>query len=237
MTAITCSRRGGNSAATGTSYGILASRILRVARTSRCAMVSGVVRNARAISSVVSPPSVRRVRATCASSASAGWQQVNRRRKRSSRSSSGSAGSWAATAPADTAVAARRRTWRRRIASMIRRRATATNQARGVSGRPAPGQVAAASANASWTHSSARSKSPPVRRMAVARTAACSARKIRASALCAWALVTRASIPGGARRAGYSNVMTGRISMQPRRAPGIRAAMPTASSRSLASMR
>ena len=39
-------------------------------------------RNARAISSVVRPQSVRRVRATCASVASAGWQQVKMRRSR-----------------------------------------------------------------------------------------------------------------------------------------------------------
>ena len=51
-------------------------------------MVGSGTRNARAISSVVRPPSVRSVSATCASSASAGWQQVNR----SSRRSSGIAG-------------------------------------------------------------------------------------------------------------------------------------------------
>ena len=41
-------------------------------------------RKARAISSVVSPPRVRRVSATCASGESAGWQQVKIRRSRSS---------------------------------------------------------------------------------------------------------------------------------------------------------
>ena len=54
-----------------------AARIFRFARTSRCAIVASGTRNARAISSVVSPPSVRSVSATCASSASAGWQHVN----------------------------------------------------------------------------------------------------------------------------------------------------------------
>ena len=48
-------------------------------------MVGLGTRNARAISSVVSPPSARSVSATCASSESAGWQQV----KTSSRRSSG----------------------------------------------------------------------------------------------------------------------------------------------------
>ena len=44
-----------------------ASRILRLARTSRCAIVASATRNARAISAVVRPPSARRVSATRAS--------------------------------------------------------------------------------------------------------------------------------------------------------------------------
>ncbi len=47
-------------------------------------MVSSLTMNARAISAVVSPASVRSVRATRASSASAGWQQVKISRSRSS---------------------------------------------------------------------------------------------------------------------------------------------------------
>ena len=54
-----------------------AARIFAFARTSRFAIVGSGTRNARAISSVVRPPSVRRVSATWASSASAGWQHVN----------------------------------------------------------------------------------------------------------------------------------------------------------------
>ena len=42
-------------------------RILRFARTRRCAIVGSGTRNARAISAVVSPASVRSVSATCAS--------------------------------------------------------------------------------------------------------------------------------------------------------------------------
>ena len=61
-----------------------ASRILRLARTRRCARVGSGTRNARAISGVVSPPSVRSVSATRASSASAGWQHVKISRSRSS---------------------------------------------------------------------------------------------------------------------------------------------------------
>ena len=61
-----------------------ASRILRLARTSRWAIVASGTRNARAISGVVSPASVRSVSATCASTASAGWQHVKMSRSRSS---------------------------------------------------------------------------------------------------------------------------------------------------------
>lgn len=57
---------------------------LRLARTSRCAIVASGTMNARAISSVVRPPSVRSVSGTCASSASAGWQQVKMSSSRSS---------------------------------------------------------------------------------------------------------------------------------------------------------
>src|SRR5438045_693588 len=62
----------------------IASRIVRVSRTGRCVMVVVGNRNARAISSVSSPQSVRNVSATWASGASAGWQQVKIKRRRSS---------------------------------------------------------------------------------------------------------------------------------------------------------
>ena len=68
----------------GTEYGMPASRILPFARTSRWAIVATGTRNARAISSVSRPPSVRSVSATCASSDSDGWQQVKISRRRSS---------------------------------------------------------------------------------------------------------------------------------------------------------
>ena len=61
-----------------------AALILRLARTSRWAIVGSGTRNARAISAVVRPPSVRSVSATCASVASAGWQQVKISSSRSS---------------------------------------------------------------------------------------------------------------------------------------------------------
>ena len=81
---MTASRRSGSTLGGGTSYGMRASWILRFARTSRCAMVGGGTRKARAISSVDRPHSVRSDSATCASTASAGWQQVKISRSRSS---------------------------------------------------------------------------------------------------------------------------------------------------------
>ncbi len=71
-----------------------ASRILPLARTSRCAIVGSGTRNARAISAVVNPPSSRSVSATRAGRASAGWQHVKISRSRSSPTGSGSVGSW-----------------------------------------------------------------------------------------------------------------------------------------------
>ena len=71
----------------GTRNGMPAARIFRFARTSRCAIVASGTRNARAISSVVRPPSVRSVNATWASSASAGWQHVKISSSRSSAKS------------------------------------------------------------------------------------------------------------------------------------------------------
>jgi hypothetical protein len=57
---------------------------LALARTSRFAIVASDTRQARAISAVLRPASVRSVSATRASSDSAGWQQVNSSRSRSS---------------------------------------------------------------------------------------------------------------------------------------------------------
>ena len=65
---------------------MLASTILRFARTMRCAIVGSATRNAAAISAVVKPATARSVRATCASCASAGWQHVKISRSLSSAS-------------------------------------------------------------------------------------------------------------------------------------------------------
>ena len=140
--------RWGSSAAGGTRNGIPASLILRLARTSRCAMVASGTRKARAISPVVSPPSVRRVRATCASAESAGWQQVKMSSSRSSgmvvpaivsAATSGVASRWA--------LAARVRSRRMRLSARLR--AVRASQAPGLAGVPSRGQRSAAIAKAS----------------------------------------------------------------------------------------
>ena len=160
----------GSSASLGTRYGMPASLILRLARTSRCAMVVSGTRKARAISGVDRPPSSRSVSATWAAGASAGWQQVKISRSRSSRHRThllrlrpGSRCSarlgvlvmagCLPSQPVDRPVAGGRGDPARRVG-------------RQAGGRPPLGR----DVNASWTASSARSMSPR-RRTRVARTA------------------------------------------------------------------
>src|SRR5881227_2820826 len=57
-----------------------AALIFRLARARRCAIAGSATRKDRATSVVDSPPSSRRVSATCASVESAGWQQVKMRK-------------------------------------------------------------------------------------------------------------------------------------------------------------
>ena len=64
--------RSGSWCGGGTRNGMPALRILRLARTSRCAIVASGTRNARAISGVDMPARVRSVSATWASNDSAG---------------------------------------------------------------------------------------------------------------------------------------------------------------------
>src|SRR3954470_14780551 len=154
-------------------------------------MVGSGTRNARAISSVVRPPSVRRVSATCASVASAGWQQVKTSSSRSSLNvgSSSRESSLAVGASSSFVFSASVRS--RRTRSIARLRAVATSQARGFAGVPSRGHRSAAIANASWAASSARSKSPrkPIR---VASTRPHSSRKVRS--ISALALHERADL-------------------------------------------
>ena len=123
----------------GTRYGTRASRSVRLARTMRWATVASAVRNARAISRVVRPPSVRSVSATRASRASAGWQHVKISRSGSSRiTGAASARSVCQLGPSSgecatsSNAAAGARVLRRRSSSASRR-AAVISQARGQS--------------------------------------------------------------------------------------------------------
>ena len=138
--------------------------IFLFARTSRCCMADSVVRNARAISDVCRPPSVRSVSATRASGASAGWQQVKISR---SRSSGMELSSISSSSPRGTSASSSRTLSSslraRRIRSIALFRAVVVIHAPGLRGSPRSGQTSSATRNASWTASSARSKSPRTR--------------------------------------------------------------------------
>ena len=181
-TARTAAVRSGSRCAGGTRYGMPASWILRFARTRRCAIVASGTRNARAISAVVRPASVRSVSATWASTDSAGWQQVKIRRSRSSAtplSSITAGGSSVMRTAASRAFAAPRLRATQR--SNARLRAVVVSQAPGFAGTPSRGQRSSARANASCAHSSARSQSPVVR-IRVATIRPHSSRNARATA-------------------------------------------------------
>ena len=143
-------------------------------------MVGAGTRKACAISSVESPPSVRSVSATCASGASAGWQHVKIRRRRSS--GTGVSSSWSDSGADSSrcfAISSCFCTKRapRRSRSIALCRPVETSHATGFAGVPASGHCSSATANASWSASSAVSMSPS-RRMSVARIRPCSDRKI-----------------------------------------------------------
>ena len=92
-------------------------------------------RNAAAISGVVRPPNVRKVKATRDLGSNAGWQQVKIRRRRLTAILSDSVSSDLAS----KAISAARRASRApvRSRSMALRSATFSNQPRGLSGKPA----------------------------------------------------------------------------------------------------
>ncbi len=96
-----------------------------------------------------------------------------------------------------------------------------TIQAPGFAGTPFCGQRSAAIAKASWTASSARSKSPS------ARIRIATARPNSSRNACVTASMDRS----------YSKTTTGRTSIDPCWADGMRAAIANASSASLASIR
>src|SRR5882757_9353450 len=144
-------------------------------------MVGSVTRNDRATSWVDRPQRSRSVSATCASVESAGWQQVKISRSRSSRtgpSSSGMLGSSVAGEMTATSPSSSRPRDSRRRRSMARLRAVVVIQPPGLGGRPSPGHLPRAMANASCTASSATSMSPKTR-IRAATDRPDSSRKIR----------------------------------------------------------
>ncbi len=124
--------------------------MLALARPMRCAIVASGTSNARAISAVLSPPTARRVSASCEGTDSAGWQQRNR----SGSVSSPPVGAGGGGSSARTASSRRWRACSLRNSSTSRREATVTNQARGSSGRPSRFHCCAAASSASCTASS-----------------------------------------------------------------------------------
>src|SRR6266540_2744985 len=159
-----------------------AARIFCLARTSRCPIVGSGTKKARAISTVLKPPSVRNVSATCASRFSAGWQQVKINRRRSSSSDVSlpsfsivnAPSSNVARSPSSAYFSTPRRARRRRSIALAR--AAVVSQAAGLSGTPVSGQRSSACTKASWSESSARSKSPQAR-ISDAMIRPCSRRK------------------------------------------------------------
>ena len=231
-------------------YGMPASRILRLALTSRWARVDSGTRKARAISGVLKPPSVRRVSATRPSIGRAGWQQVKISRSRSSgiamsasvcrRSATGDdrprvrPRSRSHRAPARRSC--RRSRLRRRSRSIARFLAVVVIHCAGVRGHAPLGQISRAAMKASWTASSARSKSPRTRiRVATARPCSSRNRRSTNSWVVASLRLSRRSLRPTAGPGRPTKSMTGRTSIEPTLAPGHCAARSSASSRSLAS--
>ncbi len=127
----------------------------------RWATVGSGARKARAISSVVSPPSRRSVSATRASVGRTGWQAVKMRLRRSSPTSSSRAASKSGAAlsrasssrPSSSCLRSDIALLRSR--SMARCLAVAVSHAPGLSGTPVSGQRSSATTSASCASSSA----------------------------------------------------------------------------------
>src|SRR4051794_10242348 len=129
----------------------------------RWATVCSDVRNARAISSVVRPPSRRSVRAVRASVPRTGWQVMNMRRRRSSSTSSSTAAArsgpssgWRDSMSRPSSSCFRCCISLRRMRSIARCLAVAMSQPPGLSGTPCAGHCSSAATSASWASSSAR---------------------------------------------------------------------------------
>src|SRR6266481_2652129 len=196
MTSSTEERRAASSPPRGTSKGTCASARVRLARTIRWAMVGSGTRKARAISSVVRPPSKRSVSATRASVERTGWQETNTRRRRSSPMSSSSAASksvtaiscWAWSSRPSSSCLRSSRLFRRNM-SIARCFAAAISQAPGLSGMPDSGHCWSAATRASCASSSARPTSRTIR-VRPAMILADSILQTASMALCEWVAVT-----------------------------------------------
>ncbi len=114
-----------------------AALILRFARVRRWLIVGSGTRNARAISSVVTPPRVRKVSATCDSTDNAGWQHMKISSSRSSGNVVGAIGSSCGSAASSRAFVANVRS--RRMRSIARFRAVLTSHVPGFVGTPSRG--------------------------------------------------------------------------------------------------
>src|SRR6266436_7038431 len=170
MTSSTEERRAARSALRGISNGTWASERVRLARTMRWATVGSATRKARAISSVVRPPSKRRVSATRPSGERTGWQEMKTRRRRSSPTSSSIKASRSGTAISCCASSSRPNSWCLRSRSLLRRQwsiarclAVAMSQAPGLSGMPDCGHCSSAATRASCASSSAMPTSRTMR--------------------------------------------------------------------------
>src|SRR5712692_4433833 len=189
MTSRTEARRAVRSDPPGTSNLTRDSVRVRFARTIRWAMVETGTRKPRAISSVVRPPSTRRVRATRASFERIGWQAMNMSPRRSSPTSSsiaasGSMSSRARSRSRPISSCLRSSVWRRRIRSIARCFAVPISQAPGFSGTPEVGHCSSAATRASCASSSAVPMSPTMR-ASPAMSRADSIRQIASIARCA----------------------------------------------------
>ena len=198
MTSSTEGSRAARSAPRGTSKVNPAFAIAFFARTIRCAIVASLDRKARAISSVVRPPTTLRVSAARASGDSMGWQAVKMRPSSSSPRSSSMAASIASAAPSRVSSSVRAissclrsRILSRRKASTARRLATAISQAPGLAGTPVLGHSDRATTSASCASSSARSTFRTMR----ARPAMSLARSMRKVASIAYGCVSPAVTP------------------------------------------
>src|SRR3954468_15452323 len=167
MTSSTDDSRAVNSGPVGTSKGTCAAVSVRLARTIRCASVASGTRNARAISSVVRPPTRRRVSATRASRLSTGWQEMKTSRRTSSSTTSSKAAAQSGSSPSrssrPSSAVLRCSVSARRKLSIARCFAVAISHAPGRSGMPPAGHCSSAATSASCASSSASPTSPVTR--------------------------------------------------------------------------